>query len=315
MEFNLKNIVDFISTITGKEPGIKVGQNVINHNFRLSSIKSIIKNGLYFLTKDYMEEASQIHESVILTDSDETPQNNNTYIIVDNPQLIHYKLSSTLEEKRKTGIHPTAIIDPDANIDSTAYIGPFCIIGKSVIERDVILQSHVIVANQVTIKTGTVIEGNSYIGARGMAWIWDEQGNRIMQPQVGGVIIEENCLLGTDITIVRGSLSENTIIGAETVIAHGSKIGHGSQVGKHVHFANNVSLAGNSVIGNRTFLGSASVVSSNVIIPAGCIVGAGAVVNKSFDEENITLAGVPAKIITKHNFENKPTGAPKPFKN
>ena len=280
----------------------------------LSSTKHKVKNGLYFLTNNYISEANHIHDSVIITDSEHDPVNNNIYLITSNPQLIHYKISSTLETKRAPGIHPTAIIHPEANIDKSAHIGPFCIIGKAIIQQDVVLQSHITIADRVIIKSGTVIEGNSYIGARGMAWIWDEQGNRIMQPQIGGVIIEENCLLGTDITIVRGSLSENTIIGSETVIAHGSKIGHGSHVGKQVHFANNVSLAGNAHIGNRVFLGSACVISSHVKIPEGCIVGAGAVVNKTFEEENITLAGVPAKIINKNNFESKPTGAPKPFK-
>ncbi|HMT27869.1 MAG TPA: DapH/DapD/GlmU-related protein, partial [Bacteroidia bacterium] len=152
------------------------------------------------------------------------------------------------------------------------------------------------------------------IGARGMAWIWDEDGERVMQPQTGGVIIEEDCILGTGIAIVRGSLSENTIIGKGTVMAHGTKIGHGCVVGQHVHFANNVSLAGNAILGDRVFLGSGCVVSSNVKIGEGCIVGAGAVVHKSIEENYCTVAGVPATIIKRNNFESKPKGAPRPFR-
>jgi acetyltransferase-like isoleucine patch superfamily enzyme len=82
----------------------------------------------------------------------------------------------------------------------------------------------------------------------------------------------------------------------------------------NVHLANNVSLAGNAIIEERVFLGSASVVSPNVRVSKGNIIGAGAVVTKTFVQENVTLAGVPAKIIALNNFEKKPSGAPKPFK-
>jgi UDP-3-O-[3-hydroxymyristoyl] glucosamine N-acyltransferase len=172
----------------------------------------------------------------------------------------------------------------------------------------------VVVYKNTTIKSGCFIDSNSCIGPSGLAWIWDDNGNRIIQPQLGGVIIEKNCHIGTDVSITKGSLSENTIIGENTLIAHGTKIGHGCKVSKHVHMANNVSLAGNAVIGERVFLGSASIVSSNISVPNNSIVGAGTLVNKKFEEEYVTLVGVPAKILKANNYNHKPNGAPKPFK-
>jgi serine acetyltransferase len=43
-------------------------------------------------------------------------------------------------------------------------------------------------------------------------------------------------------------------------------------------------------------------------------VGAAALVTKNFEEEYLTLAGVPAVIIKRNNFETKPNGAPQPYK-
>lgn len=282
--------------------------------FALSSTKHKVENGVYYLISDYKQEAESIKNSVILVDYRPEQSDSNTYIKVMNPQLIHYKISATFEKKVVPGIHPTAIIHPKAQISKSAYIGPYCIIGDCIIGENVSLLGHITINDDVVIKQNTVIEANSLIGARGMAWIWDENGERIMQPQLGGVIIEEDCLLGSDISIVRGSLSENTTVGRGTVMAHGTKIGHGSQIGKHVHLANNVSLAGNAQIGDRVFLGSACVVSPNVFIAEGCIVGAGSVVNKSVHEKYATIVGVPGQVIKKDNFEYKPKGAPKPFK-
>lgn len=293
---------------------IKGEANEVNaKTFQLASIHNKIKNGIYFIDSKNPDVASDIRNSIIITDQEVEAGQDNFYFITKNPQLAHYLLAGTLEFQASPSIHPTSIVHPEAEIAASVHIGPFCVIGKVKIEDHAALYGHITVNDNTFIGKNTVIESHTVIGARGMAWIWDDEGNRIMQPQLGGVIIEENCLIGTGIAIVRGSLSENTIIGSGTVMAHGSKVGHGCVVGKEVHFANNVSLAGNARIGDRVFLGSGCVVSSNVTVAEGCIVGAGAVVHKSVDEAYCTLAGVPATIIKRNNFEFKPKGAPKPF--
>lgn len=291
--------------------------NVDATSLQFASTKHKIPNGCYYATQDYVGEVADVTNSVIITNAKKEvlQKGSNLYILVEKPQLVHYKLAATKAAAPKKGIHPTALVSLNAKVSPTAYIGPYCILEDCEIKDGVQLLNNVIIRDKVSIGEQTVIEGNSVIGARGMAWIWGEDGERVIQPQMGGVIIGAHCIIGTDISIVRGSLTENTIIGDGTIIAHGTKIGHGSRIDKHVHMANNVSLAGNAHIGTRTFLGSACVISSNVSIAANCIVGAGAVVNKSNDIEFATLVGVPAKILNIDNFSRKPKGAPKPFKN
>jgi UDP-3-O-[3-hydroxymyristoyl] glucosamine N-acyltransferase len=314
MNFTLAEIISLIKnngyfiSIEGKY------QHLLDSKYTLASIKNKIDHGLYYLSNEYISEAGSIFNSVILIDDDKINNPSNIYIKVNNPQLANYKIALSKETITISGIHPTALIDKDAVINTSAHIGPYCIIGKCVIEANVSLLGHITINDNVIIKKNTIIEANSIIGARGMAWIWDEEGERIMQPQLGGVIIEENCILGSDISIVRGSLNENTTIGKGTIIAHGTKIGHGCIVGGLVHMANNVTLAGNANIGERVFLGSGCVVSSNIKIAEGCIIGAGSVVIKSVTEKYATIAGVPGKIINITNFKNKPLGVPKPFK-
>ena len=50
-------------------------------------------------------------------------------------------------------------------------------------------------------------------------------------------------------------------------------------------------------IGDNCKLGMFSVVLGDIVIGNNCFIGAGAVVTKSFGEDNISLAGVPAKIV------------------
>jgi UDP-3-O-[3-hydroxymyristoyl] glucosamine N-acyltransferase len=315
MTFTIKELIDFL-----EKENISFtlsGENNLNKStsFTLASLHNILQKGIFYFIGTPDHRITGIRESVIISNQSEGFPEGNLVITVSQPQLVHYKLAKEFEKQYEPGIHPSSIVHPGAKIAASAHVGPYCVIGECVIGENVVLLGTITINHQTEIGNNTLIESHTVVGARGMAWIWDEQGQRVMQPQNGGVKIGSDCIIGTNITIVRGSLSENTLIGKGTVMAHGSKVGHGCVVGEKVHFANNVSLAGNAVIGNRVFLGSGCVVSSNVTIGEGCIVGAGAVVHKSIHETYCTVAGVPASVIRKNNFEQKPKGAPLPFKN
>ena len=280
--------------------------------YKFASIKNTIEGGIYFFEDVSIVKKFNIKNSIIFCSEPFETENN--LIIVENPQLSHYKVNAAINTVKLVGISASSKIDDEAKIGNDVFIGENCVIGKCIIKDNVVIKHNVVVEDNVIINKNAFIDSNSVIGAAGLAWIWDANGNRIIQSQLGGVIIGEDCILATDVTIVRGSLSENTTIGKGTVIAHGTKIGHGAIIKDHVHMANNVSLAGNAVIGERTFLGSACVVSSNIKVADNCIIGAGAVVNKTVEESFVTLAGVPAKVIKRANYEDKPNGVPKPFK-
>ncbi len=51
------------------------------------------------------------------------------------------------------------------------------------------------------------------------------------------------------------------------------------------------------IIGDNVWIGMRVLIFKGTVIPNGSVVGAGALVNKKFDEENILIAGVPAKKI------------------
>ena len=309
------HLIDILQILDKENFNYQLEASVVldkNDIFSPASTKALIENGIYYIQAPKPANEINIKQSVIFCSQRLGTQNHE--IIVTNPQLVHYVLTGYFLQKKEPIIHSTALISPDAIIGKGVNIGPYSIIGNCIIGDNVDIRSHVVIEDKVSIGDNTIIDSSSVIGAAGLAWIWDDHGNRIVQPQLGGVVIGNDCILGTDITVVRGSLSENTCIGSYSVMAHGTKIGHGAQVGSLVHMANNVSVAGNAVIGDSSFLGSAAVVSSNIIIPKNTIIGAAAMVNKNFDEEYLTLAGVPAAIIKKNNFESKPNGAPKPFK-
>lgn len=273
----------------------------VDGSLRFASLRAPCRAGIYYLVSG-TSLPGIISDSLIITDSPPTQAGtSNGFIILTNPKLAFYKLMRTchaLPVENGT-VHPTAIVASDVYIPADTTVGAYCVIESGVIiGRRCFLDSHVVVKSGASIGDGSRVEPHSTIGATGVAWVWDENGrDRVIQPQTGTVRIGANVFIGSDVTIVRGSVNEVTEIGDGTLIAHGSKIGHGCRIGRQVHMANNVSIAGNVDAADRVFFGSGSVVRPHIHIARDVVVGAGAVVTKNVDTARVTVAGVPARIL------------------
>ena len=57
------------------------------------------------------------------------------------------------------------------------------------------------------------------------------------------------------------------------------------------------------IIGDNTYIGPGAKLFGPITIGDNCVIGANAVVNKSFKEDNITIGGIPAKIISNKGSE------------
>lgn len=148
----------------------------------------------------------------------------------------------------------------------------------------------------VYIENNVVIENNSVIGATGQGFERDFNGKLWLMPQVGTVYIGDDCFIGSNVTICRGTL-EPTIIQKGVRIAHGTHIGHNVCIGLNTFIANGVSIAGSVQIGKDCFVGAGAVIRNKVKIADNVTIGCGAVVVKNIDKEGSTVVGNPAKII------------------
>jgi len=282
--------------------------------YQIASIFDPIKNGFYYFVGN--DIPINVIDSLILINKHSSINDKNCYIKIDfEPQEVYYKLLNFLYSEKTSGIiQKTAIIHPEVKIGKNVQIGHYSIINKCIIEDNVIIKNNCIIENNSIIGESSVIENHSNIGARGMAWVWETNNkhtNKIILPQLGGVHIGKNCILGSGSIVVRGSLNENTTIGNNTILAPGCRIGHGTTIGKFVHLANNVVTGGNVRIGDFSFIGSSVSFRPKVKIHNNTIIGTGSVVIKNTPEPNTTLIGIPAKkIISKGN----PSGMPKPKK-
>lgn len=270
----------------------------------LDHIRAPRSNSLTFYSGDDSEVIKALGPCTIICKPGLEQHNDGlNYLLCEDPHLAFFHAAQLFFPKKgNDGIHPTAQIHEDAEIDPSTEIGPFAVIGTCSIGANCKIGAHVVIYDNTTIEENVEIEANSCIGATGVYWAWTKNGEKIKLPQLGATLVKKNSFIGTDVTLVRGSFSnETTTIGEDCNIAHGSKIGHSSKLGSHVHLANNISLGGTVELGDECFLGSGATVRPGIKLPAKTIVGAGAVVVKNEQKEGLTLVGIPATSIHRGN--------------
>jgi UDP-3-O-[3-hydroxymyristoyl] glucosamine N-acyltransferase len=305
---------DIINFLQDHQVEFQLLGKAVKKSYKAASIFAPIESGFYFLVEP--NQSSTLNKSLLLVNAEpEVVSTKNCFILVDettNVQALYYSiLADIFKRDQKEKYSPTAIIHKNARMGKNVQIGHY-----SIIEQNCVIGDHVIVGDHVKIHSNAVVGSNtqiddgSVIGTRGMSWVWDDRSQeRIIQPQLGGVKIERDCILGAGTIVVRGSLSENTIIKAGTLLAPGCRLGHGTVLGKRVHLANNVTTGGNTYIGDESFIGSGAVFRPKVKLHPMTIVGAGSVVVKDTTELGKTLIGVPAREKTSNKA---PSGMPKP---
>ncbi|GGH46047.1 hypothetical protein IA57_09755 [Mangrovimonas yunxiaonensis] len=311
MKLDFKEIKEFLNK---HAISFKCNDSIVG-KYELASLFNPVDFGFYFFTGTDAK-ILQVNHSLFLVSNDFKVtmdcSNQYVYLLEHDPQHVYYLIMLEFFGTKSTGvIAATSRVDPEVKLGNNVQIDDFCVIEKDVIIGDnVIIGSHCKIHKNSVIRKNTILETMSVIGARGVAWVWDKnQEEKILQPQLGGVEIKENCFLGANTVIVRGSINEKTTIGASSYLAPGCRIGHGSILGNYVHLANNVITGGNTVIGDYSFVGSGVVFRPKIKIHAKTIVGVGAVIVKNTSEENKLLKGVPAQ---EYDIQNQMSGMPKP---
>lgn len=101
---------------------------------------------------------------------------------------------------------------------------------------------------------------------------------------------------GCIVSFYWNGISINTRFGDFVFVNSHNSIGHDVVVGDYTTLYSGIFIGGGVRIGSSCVVGTGVIINPNVTIGNNCIVGAGAVVTKDFPD-NVTIAGVPAKIL------------------
>lgn len=174
---------------------------------------------------------------------------------------------------KDVSIFPFSYISDSVFIDDGVIIYPFVFIGRdTTIGRDSIIYPNVVLRENVKIGNRVIIHSGSVIGSDGFGYVFEE-GKHYKIPQVGGVIVEDDVEIGSNVSVDRATTG-NTIIGEGTKIDNLVQIAHNVKIGKNSIIIAQVGIAGSTEIGDFVTLAGQVGVADHVKIESGTMIGA-----------------------------------------
>jgi UDP-3-O-[3-hydroxymyristoyl] glucosamine N-acyltransferase len=214
------------------------------------------------------------------------------------------------DQKKRSGIHSSAVIDASSQIDSSAYIGPNCVVGANVklgahsvlmggnhiaancmIGDEVCLYPNVVLYSGTQIGHRVSIHAGSVIGSDGYGYVFDEGRHRKVL-QVGKVMIHDDVEIGANSAIDRAALGA-TVIGQGTKIDNLVHIAHNVVIGRHCLIMGQVGFAGSTQLGDYCVIASQSGIAGHLKFGNQVTVGGKSGVMKDIPDGS-TVLGSPA---------------------
>ncbi|KRA51914.1 UDP-3-O-(3-hydroxymyristoyl)glucosamine N-acyltransferase [Pseudoxanthomonas sp. Root630] len=244
-----------------------------------------------------------------LEDADAAP---GAALIAKDPYTAFAKMAALFDSKpvRAPGIHPSAVIDPSARVAADAHVGPFVTVGaRSVIGDGCVIGPGCVIGDDCTVGEGSeliaritlvtrvrlgrrvLVHPGAVIGADGFGLAMDS-GHWIKVPQLGGVVIGDDCEIGANTTIDRGAL-DDTVLEEDVRLDNQIQIGHNVRIGAHTAMAGCSAAAGSARIGRYCLIGGAAGVLGHLEICDRVVITAMSLVTSSITEPGEYSSGTP----------------------
>ena len=235
-------------------------------------------------------------------------------LVTDNPYAAWARISAHLKPRQRqpAGTHPSAWIASGADVDSSATIGPQCSIAGGcriganaeigpgcVIEEGAIigddsrLVGNVYIGNDVQIGKRVLVHPGVVIGSDGFGLALD-QGRWLKVPQMGSVVIGDDCEIGANTTIDRGAI-EDTVLEEDVRLDNQVQVAHNVHIGAHTAIAGCVGIAGSTRIGRYCMIAGACGIGGHLVICDKVVITAMSTVLDSIEEPGQYGSGIPAR--------------------
>jgi UDP-3-O-[3-hydroxymyristoyl] glucosamine N-acyltransferase len=210
------------------------------------------------------------------------------------------------------GIHPSAIVPASARLGADVRLGAHVVLGEGVVigdrsivapctvlgdgvkvGTDCLIHANVSVREGCVIGNRVILQPGAVVGSDGFGFAPQADGSYEKIPQMGIVVIEDDCEIGACTTIDRATLGE-------TRIKKGVKLDNLIQVAHNVVIGENTVMAAQSGISGSTKLGKNIMVAGQVgftghiEVADGVKVGAQSGVHRALTKPGATYFGTPA---------------------
>ncbi len=233
-------------------------------------------------------------------------------VLVEDPQLSFARLLEHFHPRAPfwQGVAASAHVSPSATLGDGVSLGPFAFIGDDVrvgarseihagvavyrgvtIGCDCLVYANVVIRENVEIGNGVIIHPGAVIGADGFGFGRAANGTAVKVPQVGKVIIGDNCEIGANTCIDRSTIEE-TVLEANVKLDNLVQIGHNVRIGHDTAISAQTGISGSTRIGAGVVMGGQVGVADHVEIADGVMVAAKTGITGSVRSKSI-IAGIP----------------------
>jgi UDP-3-O-[3-hydroxymyristoyl] glucosamine N-acyltransferase len=182
-------------------------------------------------------------------------------------------IAESVELGEHVSVYPFAYISDHVQVGDETVIMPGTFIGRHTkIGRQCIMYPNVVIREGIIIGDRVIIHAGTVIGSDGFGYVL-EKGEHYKIPQVGGVIIEDDVEIGSNVSIDRATTG-NTIIRKGTKIDNLVQIAHNVTIGQKSLIISQVGIAGSTEVGDFVVLGGQVGVADHTSIASGTMIGA-----------------------------------------
>ena len=260
----------------------------------------------------YRGQALGTAAGVIVARGDDADGLPGTVLVARDPYVAYARIAACFEARPAPdpGIHPSAVIDPGATVDADAHVGPHvsigartrvhagarigpgCVIGEDcIIGEGTELVARVTLVTRVQLGKRVLVHPGAVLGADGFGIAMD-QGQWLKVPQLGGVVVGDDCEIGANTTIDRGAI-EDTVLEEDVRLDNQIQIAHNVHVGAHTAMAGCVAVAGSTRIGRYCLIGGAAGIVGHIEVCDRVVITAMSLVTHSIREPGEYSSGTP----------------------
>ena len=283
----------------------------------VASLDEATEDQISFLgNRKYEKMLAETKAKVIIVPADyeEEPQNGQTFLYSQNPDLSFSKAISMFAPeaiKYAPGFHPSCSIDPTAVIGENVHIGPcavvdaFAVIGDNTviaagsyigqetrIGQECLIYQNVTIRERCTLGNHCIIHSGSVIGADGFGFAPTRQGI-VKIPQVGGVEIHDDVEIGANTCIDRARFGK-TVIKSGVKVDNLVQIAHNVEVGECSLLVGQCGIAGSAKIGRGCIIAGRAGINGHITIGDGSKVAGTSSVVKTLAPGSVAC-GTPAE--------------------
>jgi UDP-3-O-[3-hydroxymyristoyl] glucosamine N-acyltransferase len=260
----------------------------------------------------YRSQLAESDAGIVVMGAGDAEGHAGTALIAADPYVAFAKLAALFDTRiaATPGIHASAVVDASATIDPSASIGPFasigarstiaagavvgagCAIGEDcVVGEDCDIGPRVTLVRRIRLGKRVLIHPGAVLGADGFGLAM-EGGRWLKIPQLGGVVVGDDCEIGANTTIDRGAL-DDTVLEEDVRLDNQIQIGHNAHIGAHTAMAGCSAVAGSARIGRYCLIGGGAGVLGHLELCDRVIVTAMSLVTHSIREPGEYSSGTP----------------------